>query len=139
MEKRTESEIAVDAEQIRYAGILRKGMAIGFAFIIVTFVFYVFGVIKPYVPLEDFSIYCRQDAQTYMAEHGIGTGWNWFHLVLYGDFITYIGIIIFTGITVICYVSIVPIFVRKREWILAAIIIAEVVLLITASSGLLNF
>lgn len=139
MDKRTESDIAVDAEQIRYAGILQKGTAVGFTFVIITFVLYVFGIIKPYVPLEDFPIYCRQDAQTYIADHGIGTGWNWVHLLLYGDFINYIGIVILTGITLICYVSIVPVLLKKREWIFAAIVITEVALLITASSGLLNF
>jgi hypothetical protein len=139
MKKQNESEVVADTEQLRYAGILQKGVITGFIFIIITFVLYAWGIIEPYVPLEDFSVSCRQDVQSYLAEHGIGTGWNWIHLLLYGDFINYIGIIIFTGITIICYVSIVPLLLRKREWVIVAIVLAEVALLITVSSGLLNF
>lgn len=139
MDKRPDFKVTVDDEQIIYAGILKRGMLIGFVLVITTFALYILGIIEPYVPLGDFSIYCGQDAKSYMAEHNIGSGWNWIHLAGYGDFINYIGIVIFTGITIVCYVSIVPRLLRKRDWILTAIVIAEVVLLITASSGLLNF
>lgn len=139
MDKMPELKVTVNDEQIIYAGILRKGMVIGFILVIVTFALYVSGIIKPYVPLGDFTIYCMQDAQSYMAKHHIGTGWEWIHLALYGDFMNYIGIVMFTGITIICYISIAPVLLRKRDWILTSIVVAEVALLITASSGLLNF
>ena len=139
MDRGKKSPLPVDSEQIRYAVILQKGAVVGFVAVIITFALYVFGFITPYVPLEDFPLYCGTDAHRYMADHGIGAGWNWIHLLLYGDFMNYIGIVILMSITVICYVAIVPILLKKRDWIFVAIVIAEVALLITASSGLLNF
>jgi len=139
MDIQKKSQVPVDSEQTRYAGILQKGAVVGFITVIITFALYVFGLIRPYVPLEDFPVYCRTGARHFMADHGIGGGWSWVHLLGYGDFMNYIGIIILMSITVICYIAIVPILLRKKDWIFAAIVIAEVALLITASSGLLNF
>lgn len=40
-------------EQIQYAKILEKGMYSGLAMMVITFALYVFGIMKPIVPLED--------------------------------------------------------------------------------------
>ena len=42
-------------EQILYASILEKGMYVGMVILFVTFALYGFGIMKPYIPLDQVS------------------------------------------------------------------------------------
>src|SRR3989339_885747 len=85
-------------EQIIYANVLEKFMYIGLGLMLVTFALYVFGIIKPVVPLNEISNYWRQSAHDYLVainnnflhqEHPV-TGWTWMRLIGKGDFLNFI-------------------------------------------------
>jgi hypothetical protein len=42
-------------EQLQYARILEKGMYTGLLLMVITFALYVFGIVKPLIPLQDIS------------------------------------------------------------------------------------
>ncbi|NQU02731.1 MAG: DUF1634 domain-containing protein [Syntrophaceae bacterium] len=136
MENKPESQLTLQAEQFRYAGIMEKGMFFGLAVLIVTFILYVTGIIRPYIPLNEFSRHFHKDVNSYLAETNIDAGWGWIKMLQYGDFLNFIGIAILTSITILCYISIVPVFWKKKDWVFAILAILEVIVLLIAASGL---
>jgi hypothetical protein len=54
-----------------------------------------------------------------------------------GDFLNFVGIAILGGITIICYLAIVPSLLRKRDFAYLAMALVEVLVLSLAASGLL--
>ena len=59
-------------------------------------------------------------------------------MLQYGDFINFIGVAILAGVTIICYLAIVPILLQNKETIFAVIAILEVLVLVFAASGIVT-
>lgn len=141
-----ENKIAqASEEQMLYAAWLEKGMLIGLALIVISFALYVFGIITPVIPLDELSNYWKLPVKEYLAvvnsnflhmEHP-PTGWAWLKLIGKGDFLNFLPIAILSGITILCYIVIVPVFKRKGEKAYMIMAIAEAVILTLAASGLL--
>jgi hypothetical protein len=55
-----------------------------------------------------------------------------------GDFLNFIGIAFLSGVTILCYMVIIPIFFRKKDTVYGIIAIIEVAVLVLAASGLLR-
>ncbi|MEW6429540.1 MAG: hypothetical protein AB1568_16075 [Thermodesulfobacteriota bacterium] len=133
------------AEQILYASILEKGMLAGLVLMVLTFAAYVFGIVEPVVPLSEISSYWRQDVHSYLVAindnfiHGehLPTGWSWLSLAGKGDFMNFIPVAILSGITILCYASIVPGLFRRGDKAYGIMAIAEAVILALAASGIL--
>ena len=133
------------SEQLLYARVLEIGMYIGLAILFITFGLYASGILAPAVPLDEISNYWNQDVHEYLEavnrdhlhlEHP-PTGWAWVGMVGKGDFLNFIGIAILGGITIICYLAIVPALLRKRDFAYLAMAILEVLVLSLAASGVL--
>ena len=136
-EVRTEWKGATE-EQLVYAGILDKGMKLGLAILVVTFLVYVFGILEPFIPVEDLPKYWGLPVGEYLQQTGIPTGWGWVGLLGNGDFLNFIGIAVLAGVTIVCYLPIMPVFRRNRDTIYATIAIVEVAVLVLAASGILH-
>jgi hypothetical protein len=54
-----------------------------------------------------------------------------------GDFLNFVGIAILAGVTIICYLAIVPTLLRKKDTAYLLMAIAEVLILSLAASGIL--
>jgi hypothetical protein len=59
-------------------------------------------------------------------------------MVGYGDFLNFIGIAILSGVSIICFLSIVPLLWKTRDRIYAVLAITEVIILTVAASGILG-
>jgi hypothetical protein len=132
-------------EQLLYAKILEKGMLIGLALMFVTFGLYVFGIMKPAVPVNEIAGYWNQPVHDYLVainnnflhmDHLV-TGWSWVKLIGYGDFINFIPIAILSGVTIICYLAIAPGLFKRGDKAYAIMALAEAAILALAASGLL--
>jgi hypothetical protein len=132
-------------EQILYARVLEVGMYLGLAILFVTFGLYASGILAPAVPLDQISNYWNQGVNEYLEavnrdhlhlEHP-PTGWAWVGMVGKGDFLNFVGIAILGGITIICYLAILPTLLRKKDFAYLAMAILEVLVLSLAASGLL--
>jgi len=123
-------------EQIHYANILEKGMLIGLLILFLTFALYVFGIMKPYVPLDRLTQLWSMPVHDYLETARIQPGWAWLGMLGYGDFVNFIGIIILAGVTIVCYAAIVPALLRNNDKIYAVIAVLEVLVLVVAASGL---
>jgi hypothetical protein len=132
------SSLEATPEQIRYAGILNKGMLIGLLILFITFAIYVFGIVDPYIPLDKISNYWSLDVATYLEKGNIPHGWGWVAMLGYADFLNFFGVAILAGITILCYASIVPVLLNSGDKIYAILAALEVIVLAGAASGILS-
>lgn len=129
---------AASEEQIAYAKILNIGMWLGLAVLVVTFLLYLGGVFPGYVPIQDLPQYWGMRAHDFNVKLNAPTGWGWLGLVGKGDYMNFIGIAMLSGLTIACYLVIIPILQRKKDKAYVAIAIAEVLVLMLAASGILK-
>jgi len=132
-------------EQLLYAGILEKGMYAGLLFMIISFVLYVLGVITPVVPLNEIAGYWNQPVDQYLAAINANflhwdhppTGWAWLKLLGKGDFLNFLPVAILSGITIVCYLSIIPGLFKRGDTAMGIMAVVTAVILILAASGVL--
>ena len=67
----------------------------------------------------------------------IEKGWSWATHLGQSDFLTFAPIAFLASVTVICYLTILPIFFKRKDFIYATLVIAEVMVLVLAASGVL--
>ncbi len=125
-------------EQTLYANVLEKGMYIGLLTLFVTFLIYVLGLIELKIPMSELPKYWQMSSSEYLHAAGIGDGWGWVRLLGYGDFLNFLGIALLAGVTIICYIAIIPTLLRKNDLVYAGIAVAEVLVLTLAASGILG-
>jgi len=125
-------------EQLAYAKLLDIGMKAGLLMLVITFAVYVMGILTPYVPVNDLPNYWKLPVKQYLEVTHIPHGWAWIGMLGKGDFLNFIGIAFLAGVTIICYVRIIPILFRKKDTIYAVLAILEVLVLTLAASGLLK-
>jgi len=132
-----EARLEAGPEQLLYASILAKGMYIGLVILLITFALYALGIMKPYIPLDEISNYWAMNVHDYLEHAKIGTGWSWLGMLKYGDFINFIGVAFLAGVTIICYVAIVPLLLKSNDKVYAGLALLEVLILSLAASGIL--
>jgi hypothetical protein len=133
-------------EQILYAKVLGIGMSIGLVTLFLTFGLYVSGALAPAVPLDQVSNYWHLGVHEYLEvvnrdylhmEHS-PTGWAWVTMLAKGDFLNFVGIAILSGVTIVCYLAIVPGLLRKKDTAYLTMALVEVLVLTLAASGILS-
>ncbi|MBI5050163.1 MAG: hypothetical protein HZC11_04630 [Nitrospirae bacterium] len=134
----TEDRPKVSEEQISYANILNIGMWLGLLVLVVTFIIYVSGILQSFIPVEELPKYWGMKAKDYIHTLNAPTGWGWVSLIGKGDYLNFVGIVFLAGLTIICYLAILPILIRKKKTPFVVISIIEVAVLILAASGILK-
>ena len=125
-------------EQVLYANILNKGMMIGLLGLVITFIIYGSGILKPVIPLEEVQNYWVMPVSDYLAQTGIHTGWAWLGNLEKGDMLNFLPIAFLSVLTIICYLAILPGLIRKKDNIYVVLVIVEVLVLTVAASGILG-
>jgi hypothetical protein len=110
-------------EQHVYARWLDAGTRIGMLLLLASFAIYVFGLLDPHVPHAELVRLWSLPVERYIAATGAPTGWAWLQHLHKGDYLNFLGVAVFTTITVVCYARIIPILPRLHA-ALAAIQIA---------------
>jgi hypothetical protein len=105
--------------------------------LLLTFALYIGGGGTPRVPIRDLPAYWGLRAGEYVQRLGLERGWGWARLVGFTDFQNFVGVAMLAGLTILCYARILPIFIGRNDRVYALIVIAELVLLLLAASGLL--
>jgi len=135
----------VDDEQRLYASILEVGVDLGLVVLLVTFALYASGLVAPSVPLHELPNYWQLSVHEYLevtnAEHlhheHVITGWAWISVIGKGDYLNFIGIALLAGVTIVCFLGIIPTLIRKHDRIYATMAVLEVLVLTLAASGVL--
>ena len=136
MQDKPNASLEPTPEQIRYAGFLEKGMYVGLACLFVTFAIYVFEIMAHYIPAEKVPHHWTKSVDQYLTDAQIEPGWAWVSMLGHGDFLNFIGIAMLAGVSVLCYLSIIPLLLKKRDFIYAVLAMLEVAVLTLAASGI---
>jgi hypothetical protein len=125
-------------EQLAYAKLLDTGMKLGLLMLVISFAIYVLGIFTPHVPVSDLPKYWSMPVKEYLKATDIHTGWSWIHMLGKGDFLNFIGIAFLSGVTIFCYIRIIPILFKKKDTVYGILAIIEVLVLVLAASGILK-
>ncbi len=128
--------VKASPEQVTYANLLYYGCWGSLALMVVTYLVYVLGILPPHIPLDVITQLWSQRVGVYLSQGNVPTGWGWAALIGQGDFLNFIGIVLLAGMTIICYLTLIPAFLKKKEPLMAAIAVLEVIVLTVAASGI---
>ena len=130
--------IHASSEQTAYADLLFYGGWLGLTLMVITYVLYVSGIITPHVPLEQMPELWSKPVSHYLEVASVPTGWGWSSLLSTGDFLNFIGIVLLAGLTIICYLRVIPSFFRSGDKVMGFIAVTEVLVLMLAASGIVG-
>jgi len=125
-------------EQVHYANMLFYGCWGGLAVMVLTYLVYITGILTPHVPLNQVPLLWTKPAHTYLETANIPVGWGWLALVGQGDFLNFVGIVLLAGMTIICYIPLIPAYLKRGEKTFAIIALAEILVLLVAASGVVG-
>jgi hypothetical protein len=125
-------------EQVLYGKILNKGMLVGLLGLIVTFIVYGAGILAPRIPLGQVQNYWVMPVDKYLELSGIHAGWAWIGKLGHGDMLNLLPIAFLSGLTIVCYLAIIPGLMRKKDTAYVVLAIVEVIVLCVAASGILG-
>jgi hypothetical protein len=120
-----------------YARWLDRASQAGFAISLGAFLLYVGGVLPAYLPLEDLPRYWTLPVHRFIEITGAPQGWAWLGQLRYGDALNLAAVALLGLVTPVCYARLLPALVAEREWVEAALALAQLVVLVAAASGLL--
>jgi hypothetical protein len=132
-------------EQLLYAKILEIGMLVGLGLLLVTFTLYLTTIVPPTVPFDQLPDYWTLNVndflqavdEQFLAQGHHLTGWAWLSQVGRGDYLNFVPIAILSAVTIVCFLGIVPVLARKKDWAFVFMAILEAAILILAASGIL--
>ena len=118
----------------------------GLILMVITFFLYIFGLLDPVIPLKSLDIYWNQPVNEYLLQinrnfldwEELPIGWSWLKLIWYGDFLNFLPIAILSGITIFCYIVILPNMLVRKDYWMAMIAFLEILILCLAASGILT-
>ena len=125
-------------EQLRYARWLEWGTRVGLAALILIFLAYGIGLVEPHVPHSRLPEVWNLPVSQFLAATGLSTGWGWLAFAHRGDIANLLGIAMLTGASLLALLALLPLYLRQRDRLYAALCVAQVAVLLLAASGLLT-
>ena len=138
------SSLVVPEVQLLYARILRVGVVIGMALLVSTFAIYATGLRSSAIPVDQMPKYWSMSAKEYLEAtnrdflhqpHPV-TGWSWLALLGKADYLNFVGITLLSAVTIVCFLGIIPMLLRKKDWVYAVMALLEALILILAASSI---
>lgn len=126
------------AEASRYAYLLDWGSRIGVLALVFSFAAYVFGVLTPHVPLAQLPSVWNLPVHAYLQHTGTPTAWGWLALAHKGDLSNLIGIALLAGCSLPPLLGLIPLYLKRRDYIYAGLCVLVVTVLVLAASGILT-
>lgn len=128
----------VPLEQQRYATLLKWGANSGLALLVLAFGAYVLGVVTPHVPLDQLPNLWNLPVAEYLQKTNSPKGWDWLALVGKGDYASLLGIAWLSSCSLLCLVSIMPIYASRKDRAFVLICVAALLVQVVAASGILG-
>lgn len=131
-----QSRPPISREALRYARWLDRITRAGFVVLLVTFFVYVLELLPAAVPLAEIAHHWALPLEQYLAATGGPVGWQWIERLEQGDSLTFIGVAMMGFATIWCYLAVLPIFLKRGDWLYGTIILLEIAVLALAAGGL---
>jgi hypothetical protein len=129
---------APSKEQMAYADLLFYGCWAGLVVMLITYAVYVFGLWSPHVPLNRMPDYWGEPVAHYLAQAHVPVGWGWVALLKEGDFINFVGVVFLAGLSILCYLRVLPGLLAKKDMIYFTLALIQVLVLVFAASGIVG-
>lgn len=129
---------AVSEEQGRYAGVLEWFTRLGLVLLAAAFLAYATGLLPSHVPIDRLPQLWGLPAGEFLARTATPAGWGWVRLLGRGDMLNLAGIGLLAGCSMLCLASILPVYLKRRERLYAAIVVAQMAVLVLAAWGILG-
>jgi hypothetical protein len=124
-------------DHLIYARWLNVATRIALTLLIGTFAVYALGWVEPIIALRTLPELWRLPVGEFIAATGSPTGWGWLWRLGAGDYLNLLGVAFLGGVSIVCYLRIVPHYLREGDRALAWLGIAQVLVLLAAASGLI--
>jgi hypothetical protein len=121
------------SEHDAYARWLGWGTRGALAVLIASFFAYAFAVIDPHVPPQELTTLWAFPVDHFIAQSGSPTGWGWLQLLHRSDYLIYLGVAMLGLVSVVCYLRVVPILLKRGERWRALIAVLQIVVLLGAA------
>jgi hypothetical protein len=132
-----EAGTAQSSAQLLYAALLDWGARFGLLALVLGFALYLLGVLVPLVPLEQLPGLWSQPSASYLKQTGTPTGWGWLTLLHKGDLFNLVGVALLAGCSLPPLLGVTGLYLRQRDWPMAAICMLIVAVIALAASGVL--
>ena len=120
-----------------YARWLDMATKLGFVISLGAFLLYAGGILPAYVPLAELPRYWAMPVSRFIEVTGAPQGWAWLGQLRYGDALNLAAVALLGLVTPACYARLLPALVAERDWLQAALALAQLAVLVGAASGLL--
>ncbi|MFH1154864.1 MAG: DUF1634 domain-containing protein [Pseudomonadota bacterium] len=125
-------------EQVIYANILVIGVWVGIAIMVTTYFIYLGGFMAPHVDSALIPKLWGKGVDEFLHITNSPHGWGWTRYLAKGDYLNYLGFVLLALMTIVCYLTLLKGYIRKKDWIYASIAFLEIAVLAVAASGLLG-
>jgi hypothetical protein len=126
----------VKEEQMAYANLLDIGMKLGLLALVITFIIYLLGLLPNQIPINELPNLWKLRAHEFIEKTGLPTGWGWLKNINKSDYLNYIPIAFLGGLTILCYIRILPIFIKKKDTAYTILTLLEILILALAAIGI---
>lgn len=131
-------DLAQPPEQLRYARWLAWGTRLGVLMLLAGLVAALTGWLPPQVPPETVAQWWGQPVAVYREATGSAAGWGWLRQLAHGDMAGLLGIALLAASAVPPLLALLPLYLRRRDRIFAALCVAEIAVVALAASGWLR-
>jgi hypothetical protein len=123
--------------RLRYAAVLDYGTRAAFVLLVVAFALYVTGILPAEVPLDRLPELWRLPADEFLARTGAARGWAWLGHLPHGEAANLGAITVMVAAVLAAFVAVLPLYLRARERLFAAMTVMQILVTLVAASGLL--
>lgn len=128
-------EIIMNEENRVYAFVLEVVCWFAFAVIIVLFILYVSGIIKPFISFDQLPVVWKLGVDGVIREYNKPVGWNWLLYLTKSDYLCYIGLTVLISATIAALTAVLAVFIKKKNLIFTGIVLLQIVVLLAGASG----
>ncbi|MEW5880710.1 MAG: DUF1634 domain-containing protein [Pseudomonadota bacterium] len=125
-------------EQVRYAAWLHWGSSLGLALLVIAFVVHATAMLEPLIPHPDLPRAWTMSAAEMLRSTGQSPGWGWVRLLDRSDILNLAAIALLASCSAAPLLAVVPIYLKRRERLFAALCLLQVAVLALAASGLVR-
>lgn len=125
-------------EQVTYANLLFIGAWTGIVIMTITYFVYITGILSPHVDMALIAQNWDKGVDEFLKITNSPHGWGWLNLFNKGDFLNFLGLAFIALLTIVCYLSIIGGYRKRKDWAYFIICLIEVAVLSLAASGILG-
>lgn len=123
------------APQLVYARVLRRTSLAALALVVAAFALYVTGALPSCVTAEQTIASWHLPADEYAEAVGAEPDAGWLERITYADRLSILTLTLLALVPVVCLARVVPVFLRRRDYIYALIAAIQITVLILAAFG----